>query len=548
MKLHIKRTIILLLSLTLILTACADGGGPESESTYIGPSDSDPSDEVPSEKLDQIHFSAGEDQNKIITDDAFIQAATGVEGTGITSYSSSDTDIATVDSTGLVNIAGTGITVITASNSGDTDYNPSTDSYVLTVRNTSFITTWKTDHPGASEDNQITIPVYSGETYDYIVDWGDGTSDTGITGEKTHTYSSAGTYTVSITGVFPRIYFNKSRDMEKILTIEEWGGIEWKSMANAFAGCSNLTYNAKDNPDLSEVTDMSGMFNSAIQFNGDINGWDVSNVTDMSGMFLKAFSFDGNISGWDVGSVIYMSNMFNQATSFNCNLNGWDVGNVIYMHNMFHDAKAFNKSVYAWDVGNVIDMRGMFYGAEVFNRDMNSWNVSNVTNMSDMFHEAFSFNGHISDWRVGNVTNMSGMFHYASSFNSDISNWNVRNVTDMSYMFARTSFNSDISDWNVRNVTDMSYMFYYIDISYIDISRWVVLNVTNMSNMFANASSFNKYLGLWDVSNVTNMRRMFFNASSFSDRDLSVWNVSKVTDHLHFGTGWGEGNTEPNWP
>ena len=34
-----------------------------------------------------------------------------------------------------------------------------------------------------------------------------------------------------------------------------------------------------------------------------ISDWDVSNVTDMHGMFWKASSFNGNISNWDVSQV-----------------------------------------------------------------------------------------------------------------------------------------------------------------------------------------------------------------------------------------------------
>ena len=71
-----------------------------------------------------------------------------------------------------------------------------------------FITTWQTDNSGPSDDDQITIPTFSGETYNYDIEWGDGMSDTGVTGDITHTYASPGTYTVSITGIFPRIYFD----------------------------------------------------------------------------------------------------------------------------------------------------------------------------------------------------------------------------------------------------------------------------------------------------------------------------------------------------
>ena len=41
--------------------------------------------------------------------------------------------------------------------------------------------------------------------------------------------------------------------------------------------------------------------------------------------------------------------------------------------------------------------------------------------------------------------------------------------------------------------------------------------------------SFNKDLSCWDVSKVTDMDQMFFYASSFNN-DLSSWDVSSVTD------------------
>ncbi len=85
----------------------------------------------------------------------------------------------------------------------------------------------------------------------------------GVTGSITHTYVAAGTYTVTIRGDFPRIYFNNIGDYEKILSVEQWGTIAWISMNSAFEGCSNLVVNATDAPDLTVVTDASSMFSSA---------------------------------------------------------------------------------------------------------------------------------------------------------------------------------------------------------------------------------------------------------------------------------------------
>ena len=98
-----------------------------------------------------------------------------------------------------------------------------------------FVTTWET----TTANETITIPTrpFFG-TYNYTIDWGDGTTDTNVAGDITHTYSTLGIQTVSITGSFPQIHFNGTAvDRDKILTIEQWGDIEWQNMYSAFFEC-----------------------------------------------------------------------------------------------------------------------------------------------------------------------------------------------------------------------------------------------------------------------------------------------------------------------
>ncbi len=394
-----------------------------------------------------------------------------------------------------------------------------------------FITTWKTDYPGSSNSTSITIPTFSGETYNYDVDWeSDGIwDDIGVMSSITHDYGTADTYTVSIRGTFPRIYFNNGGDNQKIHSIEQWGDIVWASMARAFMGANNLTYNAVDTLDLSNVTDMSYMFFQASAFNGDLSTWDVSNVTNMRSMLASASAFNGDVSTWVVGNVTNMNSMFTGAGAFNGDLSTWDVSNVTDMRRMFEGLSTFNGNISDWDVGNVTDMSSMFNGASAFNKDLN-WNVGNVTDMSSMFRNASSFNGDISDWNVGNVTDMSSMFIGASSFNRDLNDWVVSSVIDMSSMFRNAiAFNGDISGWVVVNVTDMYSMFYGASSFNRDLNLWNVSNVTNMRLMFNSASSFNGEINGWNVGSVIDMVGMFDGASSFN-RDLNLWNVSNVTN------------------
>ncbi len=305
-----------------------------------------------------------------------------------------------------------------------------------------FVTTWRTT--GANE--AITIPA----TGTYDIDWGDGNTNSSVTGSQTHTYAAAGDHTVSILGGLERINLDSGTSALKLRSIDQWGGISWASMENAFKGARNMVYKATDAPDLSGVQDMSNMFENARAFNGDLSSWNVSGVTYMSGMFSQAYDFNQPLNDWDVSSVTTMSWMFYNALSFNQTLNDWDVSSVIFMNRMFDSAGAFDKPLNNWNVSKVTYMNRMFFGADDFNQPLNNWNVSKVTDMSSMFFSADAFNQPLNDWNVSKVTDMSRMFFSADAFNQPLSNWNVSGVTDMGRMFdGATLFHQNLGEWYI---------------------------------------------------------------------------------------------------
>ncbi|MHA7830749.1 MAG: BspA family leucine-rich repeat surface protein [Flagellimonas sp.] len=300
----------------------------------------------------------------------------------------------------------------------------------LSEDSTSFVTKWKTEV--ADEEIIVGTNDELDLTYDYTIDWGDGIIEDLTEGNPSHIYTNPGTYTVAINGQFPSIRIDKDLfDFEPITTlisIEQWGTIQWINLESAFHNCENMEYNAIDAPDLSQITSLWNMFRSASKFSGaDLNQWDVSTVTNMTGMFNGTDSNLLVVSQWNVENVVQMGIMFRKS-EFNDDLSNWNVSNVEDMGSMFAYAPNFNGNLSAWDVSNVTDMSGMFSLASTFNQDLSAWNVGNVIFMEGMFHQATSFNQDISNWQVQNVTNMYLMFWGADSFNQNLGNWEISSL------------------------------------------------------------------------------------------------------------------------
>jgi hypothetical protein len=125
-----------------------------------------------------------------------------------------------------------------------------------------FVIQVKTDNAGTSASNQFTIPTLLGG-YDYSVT----TSEhllTGQTGSVTLTFSTAGTYEVRISGVFPRIHFNNSGDKLKLLEVTNFGSVGWNSLGDgnggSFHGCSNMDINLRATGDFTNLTSVRNGF------------------------------------------------------------------------------------------------------------------------------------------------------------------------------------------------------------------------------------------------------------------------------------------------
>lgn len=527
--------------------------------------------------------------------DVSLFAGDGYEDAGASATDDIDGDLS-VEVFGEVNadVHGEYILTYTAT---DSSGNQASVTREVTVNPDAFITRWNTR--GRSDDsNTISFFVHEGDV-NFTVDWGDGsTQQITNAGLVQHRYASSGSFTVQMYGELPGIYFqelaegihdqsetfasNPLADATKLRSVERWSRMPWQTMERMFYGSRFLSMWASDNPNLSQVTDMSYAFaESGLYFIQDktdvLLEWDVSNVQKMDGMFMNNsrivldlsqwdvsavtsvnYLFAGidelavdvedwnvsqvkemrglfagsrgflniNLKDWNVGNVTDMSEMLFNTRGINPNVSEWDVSKVKTLRGSFKQARDFDRDLAAWNVSSVEDMAELFYQLENFNSDLSQWNVSQVKDMQGMFYEAREFNGDLSNWQVGNVEYMREMFYY-SSFAGDVSAWDVSKVVDMSFMFALTPFNGDVSAWNVSSVVNMASMFFLSSFFNGDISAWQVSNVENMNSMFY-GSDFNGDVSEWDVAKVRDMAYLF--GSSPFNGDISQWDVSQVED------------------
>ena len=112
---------------------------------------------------------------------------------------------------------------------------------------------------------------------------------------------------------------------EALLRVEQFGTVQWKTMQNAFRGCSNMQFaDGIGIPDLSNVKSMSGMFSGCSLFNQPLDNWDVSQVTNMENTFSDCSSFDQELGAWNLRCVkLSLDNCGMSAENYSKSLTGW---------------------------------------------------------------------------------------------------------------------------------------------------------------------------------------------------------------------------------
>lgn len=260
--------------------------------------------------------------------------------------------------------------------------------------------------------------------------------------------------------------------------------------------------------DSSKVTDMSGMFfNNDTLERADLSNFDVSNVTDIQGLFRQSYIKEVDLSNLDFLNV--------KDSGFLETINGESIPSMFYSMSRL---EALNLS--GMKLHNITSTRNMFKG-------LNKITSLDITCLLE----------------DDNVTDMKGMFEECTKLkNIDLSGLNTSKVTDMSRMFfnCNSLLSLRLDNFDTSNVTTMNHMFYMCqDAEIIDVSSFDTSNVTDMTDMFSECLELHGVFNLrhFDTHKVTTMDRMFKGCAHLTRIDVSssLWDDTKASKTNMFG-------------
>jgi len=445
-----------------------------------------------------------------------------------------------------------------------------------------FVTEWTIPALGSAADRTIILPSlddsHSGFTMDYDVDWGDGDSDSNVTtADKTHTYSSAGTYQVVITNQFGSLNMGRASATEQsyLTNMVQWGTDNiWSSLYRMFKNCTLMEYTATDFPNLTalvEKTDAREMFYDCESVvNLDLSNWtNTANITYLYYTFGQMNALKTlNLTGWDVSNVTYANNCCGYAGSL---VDGcefimpeleWGTGGAV-VGNFFFNSKVKSIDVSGWDFGGANTQLSAFFrnttkgsSGAAFSIDASGWqNSSNITSLSNFARDTETTSINISGIDTQNITNMNYMCYYADELThiTGLDEFDATSLTTALIMFQHSkkynwgTANANFgSNWgpNLGNVTTMTSWFYSTGgttpgTAPVNVSDWDVSNVTDMSQMFRDADWTGGQsidVSSWDVSSVTGtgFSNWCRGSTGVTSLDTSSWQISSSVTSMYY--------------
>jgi len=402
----------------------------------------------------------------------------------------------------------------------------------------------------------------TGTSNSYDVDWGDSSSDTGVTtADKTHTYAGVGTYEVKITGQFRGLQMARGSAADKLKLVEfsNWGTTVISGIYQMFYNCTNMVYTATDAPDLTNLNAANGtQLRQAFYANAtvtmDLSNW--TNTGNLTTSMYVAFSFMPNLetlnlTGWDVSNITSMQNAFsttgNPTTGCTFTLPSLTFTNCTVFSDAFTNARINTIDVSNWTLKTSgINCSNMFYSLDAktggtFTLDLSTWtNTSGITNMYQFFRSSPGLTHiDVTGWDTSNVTTMGLMCYSCSKLThiTGLSGFSAASLTGSTSIYLSFT-NCFVLDFNAGATTNFG-------------ANWGpnLGNVTSFQQLFTAAGLTTPSTGPpdvsnWDMSGATSIYQIFQQLKTSGEVDVSNWDVSAVTGancnyvfYLYSGTG-----------
>jgi surface protein len=383
---------------------------------------------------------------------------------------------------------------------------------------------------------------------------------------------------------FERIVINNGADKDRLVNVTQWGTPFWRSMAEAFYGCTNLQINATDVPDLSLVTDMRSMFRGCTILDGPLNigTWNTQNIGNMSSMFNGASAFDRNIGSWNTQNVTDMSNLFDGATVFDQSLGNWTLRAAVNLASIFDHSGlgcySYGETLKGWSTnpampnGLSLVTTGKTYSPGAANARNNlittkGWTIAGDTPSGAECSAPLSVTQFVTRWDLSTAGSGSTQLSFGVATSGSVNyTWteispgvatgsgtfsgSTATITGLPAgatielrisptNFQRLMINNgadknrliDVSQWGSTSWSSMGTAFYgcaRLKISASDMPN--LSGVTDMSSMFNGCAVLNSPINIhnWNTENVENMAEMFRSAIAFN-QPIGNWNTQNVT-------------------
>jgi surface protein len=280
-----------------------------------------------------------------------------------------------------------------------------------------FIITITTTSPSQVVD----LPLPSGETYDFVVNYGDGGGNKAVTAyndaNASNTYVTPGTYQITMKGKVGGWSVNNAGTLKDVvISVDSAGTVGFENISGMWWGCSNLVSINMLGLDLS-LADSSSLSSFARLCTSctliECGDWDVSGQQDFSFFAAATDVSTLDVGNWDMSSATNLNSFAN-----GCNLmtsidvSEWSVGNVSNLQSFIQSCTLLPSiDVSSWDTSSVATTFLMcLNNTNMTTFDTSSWDTDSITNCSRMVDGCGALISNFTDTKWWNRASPIGLF------------------------------------------------------------------------------------------------------------------------------------------